>query len=707
MTNAQVVSIPEFQKIFLVQLVRDFRAALSYVSFYSADSPFVVQAVQKLHKDLQKILQLVSPLVLYVKEGELYANDCVLSELGDLLKIFQDKNIQGVEIHKGLPAAELTIWLQQITFPIVEQKSGSENSPISSYIRFISADVEVTKPEAVEAPVIAEIPVPEEPAEKLAQIMSEIPMETTAVEPLSLKELEIPAEASILQVTTSAADNRDSSADETNKALLSFIAEAWQFSQLQRKALEETPEVANLLQSFDKLFDRLLDRMQKSSPAFKNIYAWFKTPQGELLEGDAIISMYPLLETAIRNNWTSVLFDPSTEGLVNDCLAYWGANGEHELVEKTVTALAEGLNGDGLERQLSLNHLMDARPWVRNPELLEKVLDQLNSLLANETYPGIYQSALLLAWDLMEPAMELEKDQPALTLLSTLHFHADEDVAAFPERSHIARYWLFEHFTPELIRRFVYCAHKAGQLNHFPLLGEMAAPLLLEDYFLAPSTEKPEFFKLFNEIKEPIRSALGEWLADLQEENDVRMMIPVLRACGMDPGLSLQLSSWVSKGNRELKLNLIGLIEEINEPAGGPALRLAVFDDSEEIASMAALVIGKIRYTAGLPVLMKAAKIRETRFENNDTFLIAVCQSLGRLGQVEALPFLQDIARKKPLLRGKNFSLPVRLEAIQALTQVNNPEAWHFLETLMEEKNPTLQEALEKIIHERSETLSS
>ena len=51
------------------------------------------------------------------------------------------------------------------------------------------------------------------------------------------------------------------------------------------------------------------------------------------------------------------------------------------------------------------------------------------------------------------------------------------------------------------------------------------------------------------------------------------------------------------------------------------------------------------------------------------------------------------------------ISLAVRLEAIQAITKINKPEAWHFVETLMEEKNPALQEALDKIIHERTGTL--
>jgi hypothetical protein len=302
--------------------------------------------------------------------------------------------------------------------------------------------------------------------------------------------------------------------------------------------------------------------------------------------------------------------------------------------------------------------------------------------------------------------MEKGQELPVLTLLSTLHFHADEDISTFPERSHIARHWLFERSTPELIRLFTSVAYKAGQLNHFPLLGEMAVPVLLKNYFAAPATEKPGYLQLFAEMKEPARSVLAESLADAKEEAEVRELVPVLRVCGIDPGLSLQLCSWVAKGSQELKLNLIGMIEEMGDPAGGLALRLALFDDSEEIASLAARVIGKIHFTPGLAVLLKAAKIREGRFAGNEKFLTAVCQSLGDLAQESALPFLQEIARKKALLRGKNYPQPLRLEAIQAITRIDKPEAWHFVESLMEEKNPAFQEALEKIIHERSGLLS-
>ena len=50
--------------------------------------------------------------------------------------------------------------------------------------------------------------------------------------------------------------------------------------------------------------------------------------------------------------------------------------------------------------------------------------------------------------------------------------------------------------------------------------------------------------------------------------------------------------------------------------------------------------------------------------------------------------------------------MAVRLEAIQALTNINNPQVWTFLSTLMEEKNKPLQEALDRIIHEKIQTLT-
>ena len=711
MDPIQVKTLPADLQESLSPLSRDFKAALSYISFYSSDSPFVIQAVEKCHRDLQKILQACGPLTLYMENGKLRLNGSELHELGDLAQMLQDKYIKGVQFTTGLTATELASWMKQAASPVTDPQAGEESfghiHPLGTEA-VVAVEAEVSSaggaPATLESNPESVYPNPiEVPGQ--GSLVPEVSTAGPAAEakPFSLQELARDGKFSFPATFTQAAGDSESKSKE---ALLSFVAEAWQYSQMQKKNLATSPEMAELSRSFDKLFERLLDRAEKSSPDFTDIHQWFSSPQGTLLEGRTTASMLPLLETAVSNGWTAVLFDPATEGLVGECLATWGASGRHELVEKTVECLADSLeSADPLERQLGLTHLMDARPWVRNTELLRKVLDRLNRLLGAEITPGLYQSALLLAWDLMEPALNAGCEQPALTLLSILHFHADEEADPFPGRASIARHWLFERSSPEMIRRFTGLAFAAGQLRRFPLLGEMASPLLLEDFFQAEAKDKGGYLRLFAEMGESLRSALAERLAGARDEAEVRGFMPILRVCGTDPALSLQLSAWVSKGSRELKLELISVIEESGNPGGGPALRLALFDDSQEIAAAAARVIGKIRFVQGLPVLLKAAKIREGRFPENEAFLISVCQSLGDLGLPQGVPFLQDIARKKPLLRGKYFALPVRLEAIQALTKINQPEVWSFLGTLMEEKNPALQEALDKIIHAKIQSL--
>jgi HEAT repeat protein len=255
-----------------------------------------------------------------------------------------------------------------------------------------------------------------------------------------------------------------------------------------------------------------------------------------------------------------------------------------------------------------------------------------------------------------------------------------------------------------LVRKLASCAFRAGQLRHFPLLGEMAAPLLLEDYIQAAAAKREELFPVLTELRDSVQSVLAEQLAGMAEEAQVRSLIPLLRVSGFDPSLGLLLAGWLSRGTRELKLELLDLIEEMKDPVSGLALRFALFDDSEEIAARAAGVAGKIGYKAVIPVLVKAAKIREWRFPNNEQYLIAVCRALGDLRDATAMGILEDFARKKPLLRGKNYPLEVRLAAIEALTRLQKPEAWEFVEKLMEEKNPALQDGLEKLIQAQTQS---
>jgi len=137
---------------------------------------------------------------------------------------------------------------------------------------------------------------------------------------------------------------------------------------------------------------------------------------------------------------------------------------------------------------------------------------------------------------------------------------------------------------------------------------------------------------ILNELQEPIQSALAEMLAEMTTEAEVKTIVPLLRISGFDPSLGLLLARWLALGSRELKLNLLGLIEQLKDPVAGLALRFALFDDSEEIAAMAARVAGKIGFKAVIPVLVKAAKVREGRFPDNQEYLKSVCQAWATCG---------------------------------------------------------------------------
>jgi hypothetical protein len=67
---------------------------------------------------------------------------------------------------------------------------------------------------------------------------------------------------------------------------------------------------------------------------------------------------------------------------------------------------------------------------------------------------------------------------------------------------------------------------------------------------------------------------------------------------------------------------------------------------------------------------------------------------------------LEDLARKRVLLRGKNYPTAVRLAAIEALARINRPEVWKFLETLANERNESIQGILDRIIQEKTESLA-
>ncbi len=823
MPKFQAEPIPPAQRFLLSSLTQNFRAAISYLSFYSADSPFVIQACQKLFNDFQKLLAAVGSFILYVEEERVHVNGTALLDAGDLAKVMEEKRCLAVQFTDGLTYAEWMGWLRKMTShpsapapgngkkpsqeesqhllilsgedttpspggepppPLAGEKPGLKPSPAMPPLKITrTAAPESALPSVekkTEPPPVEENPIletrsyppprripstpsfsavkpsvekkePLVPSEAFTPPPAAIPVKTTPPpSPVASKPTELPKAAlspavpppppppapktpppspekrpveepvlppvqvqlplsekappAMEKQAPPKAVSTDAPARariQENDVLMDFLAEAWQFSRLLRKTTPSTPQSLELVSAFDRLFDRLLGHMAETSPELEKISNWFKKPEGN--DDNPPEALFSLLEVAVQKDWTSVLLDPGTRELVGRCLAHWGANGRHELVEKTVFRLAEGLRGPTEEKQVALAHLADARPWIHQTGLLEKALEGLTSALAGETLAGLYQTELLLAWDLVVPALDASKEDPALALLSTLHFHCEEDASPFPERASIARHWLFEKSTPPLTLRLARCAHRAGQLDRYPLLGEVAAPLLLQGFLAASAGEAASYHELFRHLREPLQGALLQRLPELESETEIRQLFPVLKACGVDGAIGFQLSPWMAKGSRELKLDLIRLIEEIQDSAGGTSLRLALFDDSEEVAALAARALGEIRFMPAVSILERAFQVRKKRFGHEKAFLAAMCRTLGDLGQPSCVPFLVEIARKKSLLeRGQTYSTAERLEAVQALVKINQPEAWTFMESLVGEKNRELDEALTRLINERT-----
>ncbi len=209
MDDFQVTPIPDSLKNLMAPLAHDFRGALSYVSFYPINSTFVTQAVQKLHKDLQRILQEVDPLIIHMNENKLFVNDTALS-LDDLMKLFQDKDIRGVEITRDFSLKELTAWLQVMAFPVEDQNAELE---MITHLRSIAQEL---------APADGSETGPGKNIGHFTRV------DSTISEPSTLSH-----EIGLIS---------EQPADLSRQALLSFVAETWQYSQIQKKPWRIPPK---------------------------------------------------------------------------------------------------------------------------------------------------------------------------------------------------------------------------------------------------------------------------------------------------------------------------------------------------------------------------------------------------------------------------------------------------------------------------------
>lgn len=231
----QASPIPESLKTFIPKLVHSFRAAISYVSFYPANSFFVTQSVKKLYEDFQKFLQCGQPLIIHVENEKLYINDYYLSSFDDLFRLFQVQNLLGVEITKGISVRELTDWLQTIALSLEKDIKNFKKNRIPHIL-----------------------PIPKLSAEATTNISKE-PLAFT------LNTFEI---FDILTVRSHS--NRVDGLYQNHQALLDFAEESWRFFHTQQKMLESSSEMNRLTEDFDQLFKRLMDRMEKPLPDLKS-----------------------------------------------------------------------------------------------------------------------------------------------------------------------------------------------------------------------------------------------------------------------------------------------------------------------------------------------------------------------------------------------------------------------------------------------------
>jgi hypothetical protein len=243
MKSFQATPLPESLKPLIPQLAHDFRAAISYVSFYPVDSSFVAQSVQKLFEDFQKILQCGQPLIIRAENQKLYINDQFLSSFDDLMHLFQTQNILGVEIEKDISEGELTDWLQIIAFSLEEDIKNYEKNQ-TTHIRLI----------------------PKLNTETISKILKE---------PIAFA---LNAFESFDALTQRSHSNRIDGFHQNHQALLGFVEESWQFIQTQQKKMGRSTEITYWSETFDQFFKHLLDRMEKPSPDLKDLKVFLKNP---------------------------------------------------------------------------------------------------------------------------------------------------------------------------------------------------------------------------------------------------------------------------------------------------------------------------------------------------------------------------------------------------------------------------------------------
>jgi hypothetical protein len=458
--------------------------------------------------------------------------------------------------------------------------------------------------------------------------------------------------------------------NSTQATVLKAIALGWnQLVALQRESSISLKHL-QLKLAMQQLFSYFLNQVSKIGDSFQYINDWFNTPTGDLLQENQMEPMIQLVESCIQNHWMNVLKEPATVGLINECILHWEQQQKYFLIRSCLFQLIKNLQSTPTDRLLALNHLQDSRPWIKNPRWVHLILKNLIIQLSKETDDSLYQTELLLIWDLLDMAIQFSMSKLIFHLFFTFHSHIENDQPATLERRQMIRVWLLKKLNPILIQKIIFFIQQTRKAI-FPPYSNVTSinPFLPIDDCLSETIIS--YLNFIPEIRNRISSVLLDMVADVKTEEELLKLFPVFGIFGIDLKLSFQLFPWVAQGSTQLKLNLIQTIEASNDFSSELLLKLLLLDDSEEMVIKAIQALGYAGREHLLPLIFKVIAYREHFNRSSELILISTCQMLGDLLYLNAIPFLTNIILKKRIFH-YCYSTLVRKSALEALVKINN-----------------------------------
>lgn len=196
------------------------------------------------------------------------------------------------------------------------------------------------------------------------------------------------------------------------------------------------------------------------------------------------------------------------------------------------------------------------------------------------------------------------------------------------------------------------------------MLGPGAIPGLLD--MIAAETNTEERRKLYK-IAAHVSNGTME-IFERRLTGDTRIVKAVIWVvCEFDePRATDILKRALRHEDEGVRVETIRALASSRGVAGAPLITVSLDDESEHVREAAFLALGSLKATAAISKLTALASENDFRFRNLDNRLQAI-QTLGAIGDAQALPVLEAIARKRAF-RSKAKSL--RETAQRAIAQL-------------------------------------